>query len=971
MNVRIIALTIFIATRLHAVDFVRDVRPILAERCFECHGEKKQKANLRLDRKADALKGSDDGPVIVSGKSAESALIERVLSHDEGERMPPKGERLTAAQIATLRTWIDAGAPWPDERDTRLDHWAWQPVKRPAGDSIDAFIVAKLAQAGLAMSPEADRRTLIRRLSFDLLGLPPTPERVERFVNDPDPRAYEKLVDEMLASPHYGERWARHWLDIAHYADTHGFERDKLRPNAWRYRDYVIRALNADKPYDRFLREQIAGDALRPDDPEAVIATGFLAAGPWDFVGQAETKSDVLKRAARADDLDDMVTQVMTAACGVTINCARCHDHKLDPITQREYYALWAVFAGVKRDDRDVNAAAAARREEAGKKLQARLREVRGELGRLTGEGLDLADMIGGGDGRGSGTKGAGLHIRTGNVTTERLGYHRDIMVNRLQAVQWSDPQAPKFVQWLFVPDGTSAARVAYNVETDKLPATSGHAWDVVRNGPLNAQVNTKIDGVDYAGDRHSILGLHANGGVTFALAEVRKATGFTKMRFTAMVGFGAKPEVAASRADFSVFVDGELKFQRLKMRKDESARVDVEIPANAKWLALVATDGGDGIGSDLLFLGDARLLPESGAHSPKPVDRERIAALRAEETKLTASLAASANDEKVYAVTTSAPPEIKVLRRGDPETPTDGVGPGVFRLAGLRNEFAGDDAQRRIALADWITDRANPLTRRVLVNRLWHYHFGTGIVDTPSDFGLGGGMPSHPELLDWLAEEFAASGWSLKSMHRLICTSAAYRQVSQSHADGLRIDSGGRLLWRMNPRRLDAESLRDAMLAVSGKLNPQMFGPGYRDFDYEEAYAPIYRYITPDSPELWRRSVYRFVVRTTTHQFMTTLDCPNPANLTPARNVTTTALQSLALMNNEFVIKQAGYFAERVERDAGAKTEAQVARAFHLAFSRSPSPDELSAAGQLVRSESLSSLCRMLLNANEFIYVD
>ncbi len=923
------------------------------------------------------------------------------------------------------------GATWLHAAENNW--WSYQPIVRPALPSVknsawvrndlDRFILAKLEAKGLQPSPEADPRTLIRRLYFDLLGLPPTPEEVEAFVRECSPignrqSAIGNLIDRLLASPHYGERWARHWLDIAHYADTHGFERDQLRPNAWRYRDYVIAALNADKPYDQFLREQIAGDVLarEGDTPvpratpakltadksvrprELIAATGFLAAGPWDFVGQVETRSDMLKRAARADDLDDMVTQVLTASMGVTINCARCHDHKLDPISQREYYGLWAVFAGVKRGDRELDPAATARRETERQQLQTRLREITAELGRLTGEGLDLADMVGGGNGRGTGVKGAGLDLRTGNVVKDKLGYHRDIQVNRRQKPEWPDANTPKFVQWIFLPDGKSPVQLASQVTVSNLPPTSGHAWDAIRNGPLNAQVSTKLDGVDFATPGHSILGLHANAGITFDLAEIRKVSGFAKLRFTAQVGFGAGPVAATTRADFSVFAGKELLFQKLKLRKDESARVDVALPAAAETLTLIATDGGDGIGHDLLFLGDARLSPDTDVQTLAAADRVRIESLRAEEKQLSATLNAKTDPEKVYAITNTEPAVVKVLRRGNPEDAQEEVAPGVLacvKHAPADFARAKTEGERRLALAEWITHPANPLTRRVLVNRLWHHHFGVGLVDTPSDFGKGGGVPSHPELLDWLAEEFLARGWSLKAMHRLICTSAAYRQASG--VEGLKssrveegkvprarptsstlqplnpstLDASNRLLWRQNPRRLDAESVRDTVLAVSGKLNLAAGGPGWRDFKYTEAYAPIYQYITADTPELWRRSIYRFIVRTTPHQFMTTLDCPNPANLTPARTATTTALQALALSNNEFMLQQARHFATRVEREAGADPAAQITRAFQLAFARAPSQPELAAARDLVRTDGVFSLCRMLLNTNEFVYVD
>ena len=1001
-----------------AVDFEKDIRPVLRERCVECHGPKKQKGALRFDARAFAFRGGENGAVFVPGKSAESKIIERVTSTDPDEVMPSKGERLTPAQIAALREWIDAGAIWPETDEDRaaarskgLDHWAWQPVKRPAvpggGNPIDAFIAAKLAEKGLALSPEADPRTLCRRLYFDLTGLPPTPEEMAAFLDEShrsheSHETYERLVDKLLASPHYGERWARHWLDIAHYADTHGFERDQRRDHAWRYRDWVIRALNADQPYDAFLREQIAGDVLQPDDPAAVTATGFLAAGPWDFVGQAETPSPVLKRLARADDLDDMVTQVMTAACGVTVNCARCHDHKLDPIAQREYYALTAVFAGVKRGDREVDAGETRRLAEEKARLQREIVATKAQFARLENRGLDLADIVGGGAGNGSGKKGAGLSVETGqrqDSPLSRLTPKPNVFV----AVEGD------FVDGVVSPNGDGGAEVPVSTTGLKVrgvPKTSGEAWDAIRNGPINPQGTTKIGDVDFAADGHTLLGLHANAAITFDLVPMRAALKSGALRFRASVGYGGRPE-AETNADVRVFVDGEPAFVAERIGpKSGPLLVNLLLPETARFLTLMSTDGSDGnIGFDQIFYGDPRI----SSAAPAALTAEEKAAMekaRAQLAEWEKQLKSQPETAKVYAVTTEPPPAVRVQHRGNPEDAREEVAPGALACVAALNAPFGDaltDAQRRIALAQWITAPANPLTRRVLVNRLWHYHFGTGLVDTPSDFGTGGGRPSHPELLDWLAEEFAARGWSLKAMHRLICTSATYRQgsgaqfsvpsaqfsVPGAQSKGARaasedwalrtahfgkaaaLDSGNRLLWRMNPRRLDAESVRDAVLAVSGKLNAAMFGPGYRDFDYAEEYAPVYKYITPDKPELWRRSVYRFVVRTTTQQFLTTLDCPNPANLTPARNVTTTALQSLALLNNDFMQKQAGYFAERVRADAGNDPGAQVTRAFALAFGRNPTAAEGDAASALAGSRGLAQLCRMLLNANEFVYAD
>jgi len=866
-----------------------------------------------------------------------------------------------------------------DAQTSRLSHWAWQPLMTFGEPmTIDSFINKKLAEKALAPSAEADRRTLIRRLTFDLHGLPPTPADVEGFIRDADPKAYEKLIDRLLASPRFGEHQARHWLDIAHYADTHGFERDKRRDNAWHYRDYVINAFNSDKPYDQFLREQIAGDILAPNDPHAIAATGFLAAGPWDFVGQVETRSDVLRRSARALDLDDMVTQVMTACCGVTVNCARCHDHKLDPISQREYYSLWSVFAGLKRGDRDLDSQESARLTAERTSLQKQLRGITAELARLTGAGLDLADMIGGGDGHGTGVKGAGLHVGNGSVVTGKLGYHRDIKANRLQKPEWGKADAPKFVQWLFVPDGREAIRGDAKTVVNGVPASTAHTWDAVRNGPLASQVSTTIDGTDYAAAGHSILGLHANSAVTFDLAEIRKATGYREMRLTGAVGFGAGRDAANTLADFTIFIGGELRFQRLKMRKDQFARIDLPISAEASSLTLIATDGGDGgIGHDLLFLGDAKLTQDIESHPLTEADRARVKMLREEEKTLSAKLNGIASPSKVYAVIADQPPAVHLLKRGDPEFLADeSIPPGTLSLLKELNPALGmidsPEGERRKALANWITDARNPLTRRVIVNRLWHWHFGQGIVNTPSDFGLGGGAPTHAELIDYLAGELVKCGWSLKHLHKLIVMSDAYRRSSTPSASASSMDSSNRLLSHQNARRIEAESTRDAVLAVTGKLNLQTIGgPGYNDFSYTEAYAPIYEHVTADTPELWRRSIYRFVVRSTPQKFLTTLDCPDPANLTPARMTTTTALQSLALFNNDFILRQSRYFAERLRNEAGSDLVKQIHLAYALAFSREPTQAEQQLAGDFIKDNDLFAFCRSLFNANEFVYVD
>lgn len=962
-------------------DFESTIRPLLQKHCVACHGDSEQHGELRLDAKSFAMKGGYDGPAIVAGQPDQSPLFQRITSTDD-DRMPPRdhvADPLTSAEIAVVKRWIQSGAVWPEsdaeravmaaieraaESDKRGQHWSVQPIRSdfPSGSNIDQFITEKLRESGLTMSPPADARTLTRRLHFDLVGLPPSTVSNTAQMTDDD---YLTLVDQLLASPHYGQRWARHWLDIAHYADTHGFERDQLRPHAWRYRDYVIESLNADKPYDQFLRQQIAGDVIAADSPEAISALGFLSAGPWDFVGQVETRSEMLRRAARAGDLDDIVTQVITATMGITIHCARCHDHKIDPISQREYYSLWAVFAGVKRGERAADPGEAKRIADDKSRLTRTIAEVRGQIAKLAGDGIELAKLI---------PADSGIDLRSGAITQEKSGYHRDILPNRLQQVAGVDG-----VKWVFVPDGSGTVTIDDDQEVEGIPATSRHFWDTLANRPLNAQRTTTLGGIDYAQADHTLLAMHANSGITLDLATLRLKSGASAMRLTGLVGFGAAAAAAATFADFTVYVDSERKFQKLKLRKDETAVLDVAISATAKTLTLIATDGGDGISSDLLFIGDPKLVPDIAdrltAAEVSELDRLYVQVQRLEQ-----ELRSLPDPSQIYAIVSEQnPPVVRVQRRGDPETEGPSVTPGAFAWAKHATADFGDDqtpeAKRRLALANWITHPDNPLTARVIVNRLWHHHFGQGLVTTPSDFGLGGDTASHPDLLDFLARELIHSGWSLKHIHKLIVTSDAYRQASfgLSHAQqASQADAANRLLWRQNPRRLDAETLRDTVLAVSGKLNDSHGGPGFRDFRYTEAYAPIYDYITPDKPELWRRSIYRFVVRTTPHPLMTTLDCPDPANLTPVRPQTTTALQALALSNNEFMLQQARYMAIRIEDETNDKAgDTAISRAFELAFQRSPDDTERRAAKSLAAAQGLFALCRALINANEFVYVD
>ena len=997
-----------VATASERLDFQKQVAPILKRHCVRCHSPLNKKGKISLATIAD-LRSNE---FVIAGDPDASYLLDLITSED-GERpaMPKEGQPLAQREIRLIERWIREGAKWPDQvvikdrSKTAGSWWAYQPLNVTEASSratIDDFIRTKLAHQGIQPSPRADRRTLIRRLSFDLHGLPPTPEAVEAFVKDPNPKAYEKLVERLLQSPHFGERFARHWLDIAHYADTHGFERDKRRDHAWRYRDYVIQSLNEDKPYDRFLQEQIAGDVLWPEDEQAVIATGFLAAGPWDFVGQVETRSPVLRRSARSLDLDDMATQVMTATMAMTVNCARCHDHKLDPISQREYYQLRAIFAGVQREDRAVSEASLEHYEQKKQKLITQRSKIEVEIGRLEGRGLDLADTVGGGNGFGTGTYRNAIDPRNAKVQTRDFGQLGNVVTNSFSPSEFA------FVDGVFIPDGDGGkAEIptsSTGVMISGLPKTSGKAWDMIRNGPVASQHSAELEGINFTEGGHSLLGLHANAGITFDVAAMRKAilgracgspsntlvsqTGRSHraLEFTAQLGyFGAAGE---NYADAWVFVDARqvAEFRRLR-REDGLQKITIDLPASARFLTLVATDGGDGIGMDQICFGDPQVKPSS---PPMLIDSERrhLTKVRQLRANIDRELGALGSPPRFFGVVAQkSVPQVHLLTRGDPEAPTGvPLAPAATSSLGMLNPALGTvdspEGDRRAALAGWITHPHNPLVRRVIVNRLWQWHFGKGLVDTPSDFGFGGGRPSHPELLDWLAAELSCRQWSLKAIIRLIVSSETYKQTSATslvRADApssqqpnpIGIDTDNRLLWRQNLRRIEAEAVRDAVLFVSGKLNRNRGGPGFEDFEYQEAYAPIYTYVTADKPPLWRRSIYRYIVRATPDRFLTTLDCPDPANLTPKRLTTTTPLQSLALYNNEFVLRQAVYFAERVESEAGRDVARQVKRAFALAFARQPSDQETRLATDLVKYHGLFALCRSLLNSNEFVYVD
>jgi hypothetical protein len=759
----------------HASDLSVKALTLLERRCVHCHSGTAPKGGLSLTSLESAKKGGESGPAILPGKPEQSLVIDHV-SGDKPE-MPKDGAPLGPNEVALLRGWIKEGAAWPeaavhaDKKPLDLDWWSLKPLANaapPRVDSkwvrtpVDAFILAKLNERKLAPAPAADRRTLIRRLTYDLHGLPPTPEEVAAFQTDRSPDAYEKLIDRLLASPRYGECWGRHWLDVVHFGETHGYDKDKPRPHAWPYRDYVIKAFNSDKPYSRFVEEQIAGDVLYSDDPDAIIATGFVAAGPWDYVGQAELREGTVdKDIARLLDRDDMVMTTMSTFTSLTVHCARCHDHKFDPIRQEDYYRLQAVFAGVDRADR------------------------------------------------------------------------------------------------------------AYDVDSQVARARQ--------------RLETKI-----------------------AVIQTRQK------QWEA----GLKP--AAS--DSGVQEEPQAIGRELDAAKEQLA----ELPPPK--LVYAATHDFASIGTFV------------------PARKPRL---------------------------------VFLLERGNVRAPKQLMTPGALTcVAGMAAEFHIDDLDneglRRAALAHWLTDQRNAIVRRSIVNRVWQSRFGEGLVDSPNDFGRMGSQPSHPELLDWLANWFMAHAESIKALDRLILTSAVYRQSSLDNADFAKIDTENRFLWRMNRRRLDAESIHDAMLAADGKLDFTMGGESVRQFWFKDDHSPVYDYdkFDIDDPKILRRSVYRFIVRSVPDPFMESLDCADPSILTPKRNTTLTAIQALAMLNDRFVLRQAEHLANRV-RSMCDDPAGQIAAVFLVTLSRKPTPAESKSLLDYAARHGLENACRVIFNCNEFVFID
>jgi mono/diheme cytochrome c family protein len=810
------------------VSFAHDVAPLLAEKCVQCHGQASTMSDLDLRTPAGLAKGGQHGAVVVPGKAPESLLYRRLTGAIQPQM--PFGGRLTDAQIATVKAWIEQGARWdpavvtlqstapPQKQFTEAQrrYWAFQPVVKPAlpdtgANPVDALIVAKLAENQLKHNPRADKITLIRRATLDLTGLPPTTDEVQSFLADDSPDAFAKVVDRLLASPRYGERWGRHWLDVARYADSNGFKSDETRPNIWRYRDYVIRSFNSDKPYDRFIREQIAGDELYPADLDARIAVGF------NRHYTDETNQPVLEL-RRQELLNNITDTVGAVFMGMTYGCARCHDHKFDPILHKDYYSLQAFFANVRAED---------------------------NLVLLSGEQLEAY---------------------------------------KKQQAEWEAKAKP-------IRGEMDALVALYNQQRvdSYMERFSTGTRNALRTPP------------DQRTPAQELLAFQAYPQITYKDEEFLKEL---------------KPE----------------QRKRFKELADELKQLDAVKPNPPV----------------------AQTIVDNGREAPPT----------------------------------------HVLAGGSWDVPKEEVQPGFLTIVDptspkITPPEGLNSTGRRSALANWLADAKNPLTARVMVNRIWAYHFGTGIVATPSDFGVMGERPSHPKLLDYLASAFVESGWSVKKMHRLIMLSDVYQQSSDARQQALNVDPEDKLLWRYPRHRLEGEAIRDAMLAVSGNLNLQMGGPGVHPELPPGTLATAGKWPADKDPnDANRRSVYIFSKRVMTYPMFEAFDAPNSEESCPRRFRTVIPSQALTLMNDSLVLKWSQSLAGRVLNDGGLTTDQQIDRAYRLVLSRAPKPEEKQAildflAGQsellehrtekpdAARVAAFVDFCHTLLNSNEFLYVN
>ena len=969
-------------------------------------------------------------------------------------------------------------------------HWSLLPPELPSsGKSIDEFIAKQLSEKGLRHSIEASKRTLIRRVYLDLLGLLPSPEEVDAFVGDEREDAYERLVEKTLNDPGYGERWARHWLDVVRYADSAGFETNHERPNAYHYRDYVIRAFNEDKPYDRFVFEQVAGDTVG-----AETATGFLVAGPKDIVGG---KDPLLRKQQRANELADMVGVTGSAFLGLTVGCARCHDHKFDPISQEDFYSMQGVFEGVVHGERNVPLRDEVKKEidELGaeksilqKELSRFIPESTTSFVLLDDENSDQVEFLQKTAGKGTNPKGTdrgylndpGDAKRSPNLSGGTYTWWKN--KQGLDLAVYRPGVKGRFRIWLSWGSGSGShgKDALYQLDADGDPATDKDRKTIATiNQQLFAKGEGKVvskplwSGFQNAG----VHDLEPESGIVLRAGNTGSAVTADVILLRADDGGKAPTRPPAlrpavnSKHNFESFSPKKVRFVRFTTEattngsepcideielwtigeKSRNAALGAKLSSSGNyannpkhklvhlndgkygndrswishqkgkgWVQLELTEsatidriewGRDrtgrykdrtptkyriegGLEPDKCFLltNSNDRLPfktektkstprydfsghryDFSGHPEKEAEqgRKKLAQLK----KIEERIATLSKSSKVYAGTFRQPAPTQLMHRGDPLSPKEVVAPEGLdvlnsKLKPLRLKPDAPELDRRVAFAKWLIDPKNPLTARVMVNRIWHYHFGRGLVATPSDFGDMGFRPTHPDLLDWLAIEFMANGWSVKHMHRLILRSKTYRQASLPRKDGLAKDAGSELLWRFPPRRLEAEAIRDNALLLAGALDRKMYGPGFLLFVPNSNYARNWIAKDEFEPKDMRRMVYTMRIRMEQDSVFGAFDCPDGGQAAPNRSRSTTPIQALNLYNSAFMGDLSKRFAKRISKEVGENPSKQIERAYAWTFGRSPQKEETEETLAYLNEHGLPALCRVLLNANEFLFM-
>ncbi|MFN6106864.1 MAG: PSD1 and planctomycete cytochrome C domain-containing protein [Planctomycetaceae bacterium] len=963
-------------------EFFRDrVEPVLRDHCFACHSHAsgKMKGGLTLDSRSGWESGGGRGPALIPGDPDQSLLIKAIRRGEAGLRMPPD-DPLDPEEAEILVRWVHDGAfdprtsPPKESPAISTDWWSLRPLVRlavphasRAANPVDAFLSEGQRTAGLIGSSPADRRTLIRRLSLDLHGLPPTFDEVAAFVSDDRADAYEQLVERLLASPRYGQRWARHWFDTIHFADSHGFEHDVFRPNAWRFRDYVIQRFNDDVPWHTFVREQLAADVLYPEAQHEWAALGFLGAGTYDHSAAATAPMSFEHL-----DRDDLVNQVAASFVSSTAQCARCHDHKFDPIPQADYYALQAVFAGIGKGNIPF---------EPDPEVAARRR-----------------------------TWEQWKHAANPPQPDRLQSVEAVRMVEHWEAGLPSLPQWPPLLPEVFLSaGGAQLQRLPDGSVLSGGTAPEKETLTIITSAPLAKITALRLDVLtdDSLPQRGPGRAMNGNLHLTefqmqlFRAGEpeprrlviARAVADFDQAGWTIQhaldgnpaTGWGVNPQEGRNHS--AIFELAEPCVLTPQDRLVLSLHQDHGRQHVIGRLSLAVTDGPAGdavvipasIAAILAVPANSRTPEQSLALAAWVIQRKAEDELRRLPAPQQLYAAAPVAQNERGTITIATPREIRMLKRGNLEQPGEVIGPGTLSaVTVLPARFSVDssqpESQRRAALAEWIAHRENPLTWRSIANRVWQYHFGTGLCDTPIDFGRMGGPPSHPELLDWLACEVRDGGGSLKHLHRLICLSDTYRQVSTSRPELVAADPANRLLARMTSQRLDADAYRDAVLLASGRLNNQQEGPAVAHFSSRPGaqLTPYLDYGDFDwnGPQATRRSIYRVVWRGIPDPVFDALDFPDLGLLAPTRGFSASPLQALTLLNNRFVLHHAAHLAKRVQAEAG-ELPIQIGAAVRHTWQRDPTPDELVQLQALAAGHGLQAVCRLLLASNEFLFVE